>query len=196
LISIIVLAAGLSSRFGRNKLLEPVQEKTMIERVVGECAESKVDDVIVVLGHEADKIRIALRNTKCRFVVNDRYSEGQSSSVKVGMKEALKSDAVLILTGDSAFVTADDINRVIQKYRASHGIIVAASHEGKLGHPVLFDKMLFDEILKIDEATQGLKAVLKRHSDSLAKVECRNVGVTLDVDREEDLRTYGRLFEA
>jgi len=196
MISIVVLAAGLSTRFGSNKLLTPIKGKPMIQIVVGECAKSDADDIIVVLGHQAEQIRSLLASMRCRIVLNDEFLQGQSSSVKKGVKEALGSDAVLILPGDSVFVRATDINKVIQRYLALHNAIVVASHDGRMGHPILFDRALFDEVLGIDEATEGLKAVLERNAGRIEKVECGNVGVTLDVDTEEDLRAHAHLFAA
>jgi molybdenum cofactor cytidylyltransferase len=189
LICIIVLAAGSSTRFGRNKLLEKIDGFTMIEKVVGSAASSKADEVIVVLGHEAERVKEALKSFDCKFVFNEDFKMGQSSSVKAGVKSVMGyADAVMVLPGDIALITPKPINMVIEEYETSGSPLVVASHEGRLGHPILFDRSLFSEIMEINEETMGLKAVVNRHRDSLKKVEVSSNEVLIDVDSEEDLK--------
>jgi len=189
LICLIILAAGFSTRFGRNKLLEKINGLTMIERVVKSAKSSKADEVVVVLGYEAQRIKKALRNFECKFVFNENYKMGQSSSVKVGVKSVMKyADAVMVLPGDVALITPKAINMVIEEYKKSRNPIVVASHKGRSGHPILFDRSLFHEIMKINEETMGLKAVVNRHRDLIKKVEVGSEEVLIDVDTEEDFK--------
>ena len=117
MISLIILAAGLSTRFGRNKLLEKINGVTMIERVVKSAVSSKVDEVAVVLGYEALRVKEALKNFECRFIFNEDFRKGQSSSVKAGVKAVMGyADAVMVLPGDVAFITPKSINMVIAEY--------------------------------------------------------------------------------
>lgn len=189
MLSLIVLAAGKSTRMhGRNKLLIKLEDKPMIRRVVEVALSSKVDEVIVVLGWEGDKIQKALSDLPCRFVVNEDYKKGQSSSVKAGLKEIGETtEAVLILPGDIAKIETSAINRVIEEYtRRKHPIIVAA-HQGRPGHPILLDRQLFDEIGQIDEQSFGLKAVTKKHEGRIRFIEVGSPNVLRDVDTPEDL---------
>ena len=194
MICIIVLAAGSSTRFGRNKLLEKIDGSTMIEKVVGSAASSKADEVIVVLGHEARRVKEALKNFQCKFVFNEDFERGQSYSVKAGVKSVMGyADAVMVLPGDVALITPKSINMVIEEYETSGGSIIVASHEGRLGHPILFDRCLFDEIMEINEETMGLKAVLNRRGDVIKKVEVGSNEVLIDVDSEEDLKKISKV---
>jgi len=191
LICLIVLAAGSSTRFGRNKLLEKNAGFTMIERVVKSAVSSKVDEVVVVLGHEAQRIKDALRNFKCKFVFNEDFKIGQSSSVKVGVKSVMSyADAVMVLPGDVALITSKAINMVVEEYKRSRSPIVVASHQGRSGHPILFDHSLFDELMKINEETMGLKAVVNRHRNLIEKVEIGSNEVLIDIDTKEDFKRY------
>lgn len=191
MISLIVLAAGFSARFGRNKLLEKIDGSTMIECVVKSAVSSKADEVIVVLGHDASKIREVLKNFNCKFVFNEEYHVGQSSSVKAGVKTAMKyADAVMILPGDVALITPKPINMVIEEYRRSGTPIVVASYMGRAGHPILFGRSLFHEIMGINEETMGLKAILNKHRDMIKKVEVGSEEVLIDVDTEDDFKKY------
>jgi molybdenum cofactor cytidylyltransferase len=160
----------------------------MIRGVVEAGLRSKADEVIVILGWEADKIKKALDDLPCRFVVNKNYEKGQSSSVKTGLKEIGETtQAVLILPGDVAKIDASSINLVIDEYvRRKHAIIVAA-HKSKPGHPILFDRQLFNEIEEIDEQTFGLKSVVKKHGGTVRFIESGSSNVLRDVDTPKDL---------
>jgi molybdenum cofactor cytidylyltransferase len=188
--SLIVLAAGKSTRMrGRNKLLVSINRKPMIRKVVESALSSKVDEVIVVLGWEAKKIRDALTDLPCRFVVNKDYRRGQSSSVKAGLREiAAGTEAVLFLPGDVAMIDPHSINRVIEAYNNRTDLIVVASYSGRPGHPILLSRNLFKEIEEIDEATLGLKSVLNRHKSEVRMAETGSENVLLDVDTPDDLK--------
>ncbi|MGA3107865.1 MAG: nucleotidyltransferase family protein [Candidatus Bathyarchaeia archaeon] len=190
MLSMIVLAAGKSVRMhGKNKLLAKVDGTEMIRRVVQAALESKVDEVIVVLGGEADKVQKVLTDLPCRLVVNKKYEDGQSSSVKVGLGEVSPmTRAVLVLPGDVAMIDFRSINVVIEEYEREKRSIVIAAHKGQAGHPILFDKHLFSEIEQIDEQTFGLKAVVKRHEGEVCLVDTGSSNALKDVDTPEDLK--------
>jgi molybdenum cofactor cytidylyltransferase len=194
MLSMIVLAAGKSTRMrGSNKLLAEIDGTPMIRRVVQAVLDSKVGEVIVVLGWEEEKIRAALAGLPCRIVVNRKYEEGQSSSVKVGLAEVNSSArAALILPGDVAMIDARSIDVVVQKYDLGGCTIVVAAHEGRPGHPILFDKQLFPEIERINEETFGLKAVVKKHEHEVCLVEAGSRSVLKDVDTPADLERLGK----
>jgi molybdenum cofactor cytidylyltransferase len=189
MISMVILAAGKSTRMhGRNKLLANVGGVPMIRRVVQAALSSKVNEVIVVVGWEEEKIRSAIVGLDCSIAVNRNYEEGQSSSVKVGLAEVNSSSrAVLILPGDVAKIDTSPINMVIEKYYQAGCVIAIASHEGRSGHPILLDKQLFPEISRINEETFGLKAVVKKHQNEVCLVETGSRNVLKDVDTLEDL---------
>lgn len=192
-VSLVILAAGKSERFGRNKMLEPVDSKPLIQRVVENALRSKVAAVVVVTGYDAEKIEAALRSyadPRLRLVYNENYEEGQSSSVRRGVSEVVdESDAVMILPGDVAFISAGDIDALIDEYANAKAKIVVASHKGRRGHPILFSRELFDEVLAIREETRGLKEVVRKHYNEVRTVE-RGSQVLADVDTPEDLREY------
>lgn len=190
MLSLIILAAGKSTRMrGRNKLSTIIEGKPMIRRVVEAALNSKVDEVIVVLGWEAEKIRKALGDLPCRYVVNKDYERGQSSSVKVGLGEVGKATrAMLVLPGDVAMIDSRSINLVIDEYNQGKCPIVIAAFNGKLGHPILLDRRLFGEIEQIDEQTFGLKSVVQKHEGEKRLIETGTPNVLRDMDTPEDLR--------
>ena len=189
MISLVVLAAGMSTRFGENKMLYPIDGEPMVRRVVKAALSSSVDEVIVVVGFEAEKVKEALKGLKCVIVENPDYAiGGQSSSVRCGVKHVKDgAEAVVILPGDVAFIDPSIIDKVVEEYRSKRAKIIVASYKGKSGHPILFDRTLIPEILKIDEAGYGLKAVVNRHKADVVYVEADTPNVLLDVDRKADL---------
>lgn len=186
----IILAAGKSVRMrGRNKLLITIDKKPMIRKVVETALNSKVDEVIVVLGWEADKIQEALSDLPCRLILNKNYEKGQSRSIKIGLREVGEAtQAVLVLPGDVAKIDPQSINLVLDAYNRFHNPIIIASHEGRQGHPILLAKRLFDEIEKINEETYGLKSVVRKHESEVRLVETGSENVLQDFDTPDDLK--------
>jgi molybdenum cofactor cytidylyltransferase len=192
-ISLIVLAAGKSTRMKENKLLLKLNGETLIERVVKVAKESSADEIVVVLGYEATKVKERLAKIACKFAVNENYMKGQSESVKVGLSAITgNAEAVMILPADVALVDPESINRVLEEYRRSKSTIVIASHQQQSGHPILLDRALFPEVSKIDEQTQGLKAVINRHRAEINYVEARTENVLVDIDTKEEFDKHFR----
>jgi len=189
-ISLIVLAAGKSSRFGSNKLLSEIDGESMIQRVVRTSLASKASEVVVVVGFEEDKIQRAIQSYECRVVSNPAFEKGQTSSVIAGVNSVKKqADAAMILPGDVAFIKAEQIDKVIDEYNFAPSSIVVASYRGRMGHPILFDHALFDEMLKITEEKAGLKEVVNRHRSEIRRVEVESREILFDVDLPNDLRS-------
>ena len=192
-ISMIVLAAGLSSRFGRNKMLEPVEKTPLLVHVVSTALRSRVSEVLVVSGHEDDKVRSLLQGYGCRIVFNEEYAKGQSFSVRKGLSAASPdADAIMIQPGDMALTSEKIVNGVIDRYEQTRAPIVTASHQGRSGHPILFDKSLFLEIMEIDESTRGLKKVVSNHLSQAVIVEAGS-GALFDLDTQDDLKRFEKL---
>ena len=188
-ISLIVLAAGKSSRFGSNKLLSETNGETMIQRVVRTSLASRASEVVVVVGFEEDKIRHVLQSYECRIVSNPQFEKGQTSSVIAGLNSVKKhANAAMILPGDVAFIKAEQIDKVIDEYNLTPSSIVVASHRSRMGHPILFDRAVFDEMLRVTEEKAGLKEVVNRHRSEIRRVEVESGEVLLDVDLPNDLR--------
>lgn len=193
MISLVILAAGKSTRMKENKLLLKLDGETLIERVVKTAKGSSADEVIVVLGHEAEKVREQLVKLDCKLVVNENYMRGQSESVKVGLAAVSSSaEAVMILPADVALIDAESINSVIDEHRKSKSHIVIASHKHQSGHPILLDRALFQEVSQIDESALGLKAVINRHRSEVKYVEVGTENVLIDIDTREEFDKYFR----
>lgn len=185
--SVVVFAAGLSTRFGRNKLLEPVGNTILVRHVVSEALSSRADRVIVVGGFEFEALRLALAGLSCEVVYNEDYTRGQSFSVRKGMSLVSRdADAVLFEPGDMPLAGRLLFDAVILEYARSRAPIVSAGYRGRPGHPILFDNSLFDELREVNEATRGLKRVVSAHRAGARIVET-SIGALFDLDTPYDL---------
>ena len=193
MISLVILAAGKSTRMKENKLLLKINGETLVEHVVKTAKRSSADEVIVVLGYEAEKIKEQLAKLNCKLVVNENYAKGQSSSVKAGLSAVSRdAEAVAILPADVALIDPQPIKRVVEEYRKSRNKIVIASYQQQSGHPILIDRTLFPEVAGIDENSFGLKAVINRHRTEIKYVEAGTENVLIDIDTREEFDRYFR----
>jgi molybdenum cofactor cytidylyltransferase len=148
-ISGMVLGAGASSRFGQPKQLLPYRGSTLLGWVIDQAERANgLDEVIVVLGRAADEIREKVDFGNAKVVENPVFGEGCASSYRVGI-EALdpRSDAIMILLGDQPGVDPETIDRVAGEWRQGDGQIALASYQGRKGHPMLFAKPLFEQLV-------------------------------------------------
>lgn len=185
----IVLGAGESSRFGsENKLLTPVDGTPVIRRVAGIALESPLEEVVTVLGHDADAVAEALGGLPISTTYNGDYTAGQSTSLRCGVAVAHRSDwnAAVVLLGDMPFVDPTTIERLIEAYLSGAGSIVAPHCDGRRGNPVLFDRSLFERLCSVS-GDRGGRELVRSHPGT-ARVRTDDRGVLRDVDTPRDLR--------
>src|SRR5581483_7467123 len=151
MIPAIVLAAGRSSRMGRAKATMPIDRgETFLSRIVRTLTEAGVDDVVVVLGHDAQAIADAFAPSelRARFVVNPDYDRGQLSSLKAGLAVADRPGvaAVMVTLVDVPLVKVATIRAVLDRYRQTRAPIVRPVDGTRHGRPLVIDRTLFDAI--------------------------------------------------
>lgn len=158
-VSGLILAAGKSSRMGRPKQLLPFQGTILLDWVLAQAeSASALDEVIVVLGNAADEIRPKLSVSRARVMVNPVFTEGCSASYKTGIASLdPRSEAVVVLLGDQPGVDAPVINQMVDDWREKGGTIALASYRGRQGHPMVFARSLFEQLLQL----RGDKAAWK-----------------------------------
>jgi molybdenum cofactor cytidylyltransferase len=172
MVSGLILAAGTSSRLGeRTKQLLPWQDTTMLGWVVRRAEASQLDDVVVVLGHEADAIRRHVVLDRARFVVAPDFHEGCTSSIRAGLDAiAPQSEAVVLILGDQPGIEPDIIAAEVEEWRHRQTPIVRVSYRGRSGHPMLFAKELFGQ-LKALHGDKGVWKLCDAHPEWLHEVE-------------------------
>jgi molybdenum cofactor cytidylyltransferase len=194
-VAAIVLAAGSSRRMGgTNKLLTTVDGVPMVARVVDALLASKAARVLVVLGHQADRVRAALEGRPVRFVDNEAHQEGLGASLRVGI-EALDEDvdAALVALGDMPWIRPEHVNRIIDAFdpKGDRTICVPVC-DRKRGHPVLWSARHFGEMRKLGGDIGG-RGLLERHADSVLAVSIDDTAILLDVDTPDMLADAEKL---
>lgn len=196
MISAIVLAAGESTRMGFPKLLLPIKGKSLLQHVIDNALQSKVGEVIVVLGAEATKLRREIKQSQVQIIENASYKEGLSTSLKAGLQAVSpQAQAVLILLGDQPLISHDIIDALIDKYEESGSIMVAPVYKGKRGNPVLFDSSLIPELSRVT-GDKGGREIIEKHPAQLATVDFESTITGTDIDSWEDYREVCRFLQA
>lgn len=187
MISAIVLAAGTSSRMGSPKSLLMVGGRSLLEHVLETVRDAQVDDIVVVLGHEANRIRSQVSFDGARSVVNPAYAEGMSSSIRAGVRAAdARSDGFLIVLGDQPFVASATLETLIARRNDSNARILIPTYEGRRGNPVLLDRSLSEEVQSIT-GDQGCRAIFGRHTQGILEVPVDDPGILVDLDTPEQI---------
>ena len=188
LIAAIVLAAGRSTRMGKQKLSLPIGGETMLERVVRSLRESQVDEVVLVLREGADELTRTIDLGGVRVVVNRAPEKGMGGSLKLGLKE-VENDAegAIIALGDQPFVSPATVNSLVEAFKEKRARIVVPVYMGTRGNPVLFSREFFPEMMLI-EGDKGAKSIVNRHANEVQEVKVDDQGVIFDVDTPEDYR--------
>ena len=188
MISAVLLAAGLSRRMGRNKLLLPLGGRTLLEHSLQALLDSAAGETVVVIGHEADRVRPLLGRYPVRVVENPDYAQGMSTSLRAGVAAVSpQAVAVLIALADQPLVGRQDIDRLIEAYRRTGKKIVVPSVGDRRGNPVLLDLSLRPEIERLTGDTGG-RHILHSHPDDIEPVPMPTGGSLFDVDTADDYR--------
>ena len=192
----VVLAAGRSSRLGTPKAVLPVQGSTFVARIVSTLISGGVDQVAVVTapGFES-AIDDAVRGATPRVVIltNPAPERGQLSSLLTALDATgdRPVEAVLVTPVDLPLLSDRTVRAVIDAYRAApNKRIVRATYRGEHGHPVLFDRSMFDELRRASPEV-GAREITQRHAESICNVEVDDPGLVNDVDTWAD---YERLI--
>lgn len=192
----VLLAAGQSKRMGaRNKLLERVDNDSLVGTVAAAIQASRVREIFVVTGHETEKIINALEPIDCQFVFNPDFASGMGTSLAAGIRAATAPDrdlpdAIIVCLGDMPDVTSAMIDRVINNFDPSDNrLIVAAAHQGRRGNPVLWDRRFFDDLASLN-GDQGAREILREHAEHVITVDVASNAVLTDLDTPQAFDQY------
>lgn len=190
-IGAVILAAGLSSRMGANKLLADVGGKSMLRRVAEAARASHAEPVVVVTGHAAPEVKTALNGLALAFADNPDFSKGLSTSLKVGLRALPEDcDGAVVLLGDMPDIDAALIDRLIAAFDPEEGrAICLATRHGERGNPVLWARRFFPEMLAI-EGDVGARNLIGTYEELACEVEAANDAPLTDIDTPEALADY------
>jgi xanthine dehydrogenase accessory factor len=191
----VILAAGASTRMGRPKQLLTLEGKPLLQYVIDAASASKLDEVIVVLGANADEIRASVtlpNDGKVRVVVNDRHAKGLSESLRAGLAAAAsRSTAVAILLGDQPRVSTDLIDRMLAAHSvagkpATRPIFGGVGDARTPGHPVVLARTLWTALREL-EGDDGARAVLTKSPELVSEIRIL-AAAPADIDTPDDYR--------
>jgi molybdenum cofactor cytidylyltransferase len=183
----IVLAAGESRRMGQPKQLLPFGEHTILERVVDTLLTAGVGEVIVVLGHLADRVRAVLSDRPVRAVVNALYRQGMLSSVKCGVRAVgAEYEAVLIALGDQPHIEGAVVSEVMRAYRDGDAGIVIPRYGDKKGHPIIINLPKYRQAIANLPEEAGLNTLMQAHADDVRLLDVATDDIIRDIDVPDD----------
>jgi molybdenum cofactor cytidylyltransferase len=193
MIAAVILAAGESSRMGRPKALLPFRGTSFIEAIVGALKQSKVGQIVVVLGHNAEEMRQRIQHLPVTIVVNREYKRGQLSSLQAAIRHLAASphtiEGMLVHLVDHPYLDPALVDRMIESFYAEHKLIVLPRYKTQRGHPVLFSASLFQKLLEAP-LDQGAKAVVNAHRADTLELETDDAGIAIDIDTPEEYRKH------
>lgn len=179
---------------GRAKALLPLGAgETFLSRIIRTLRAAEVDDLIVVVGHDADAIGPALAalSPLVRMVANPDYELGQLSSLVAGLRHVDRPGVVaaLVTLVDVPMVEPSTVRAVLDRYRATAAPVVRPVNGSRHGHPIVIDRSLFPSLESADPAA-GAKAIIRAHASKAGDVEVSDEGAFVDIDTPDD---YARL---
>jgi molybdenum cofactor cytidylyltransferase len=192
-VTAIVLAAGTSSRMGSNKLLADFRGRSMIVATLQQIRQSAVDEIVLVLGHEAGKFdAIADHEPVSKFIRNPDYEQGIASSIRRGVEAAGEADAVLICLGDMPLVKPLTIDRLIAAFNPTeHRSIIAPTYKGQYGNPVLWGREHFAKLMAL-EGDKGGRSLITDLKSEAVEIAVDDPGILADADTPEALAEMRR----
>ncbi|MFQ6012054.1 MAG: NTP transferase domain-containing protein [Thermoplasmata archaeon] len=195
MISAVVLAAGTSSRMGRPKPLLEVGGERLLARVVEAVYQSAAEEIVVVLGDDADRIRREVPLDGARVVLNERYAEGMSTSIRAGLR-SLPEDAEssFVVLGDQPFLQTTTLDALAEGWKATHAPVLIPTFRGVRGNPVLLDRSVFEDVQRI-AGDRGCRSIFGDYEDAIVEVPVADPGVLLDIDTEEQLERVKRSLD-
>src|SRR5262245_29579915 len=154
----VILSAGESSRMGRPKALLPIDGVRFVEKIVSTLKSTDVGNIIVVLGHNAAEMQQKISDLPVTILINHDYKLGQLSSLQAAIRHLESScgpvDGMLVHLVDHPFIDAKLVNMMIDRFYETKRLIVVPRFQGRRGHPVIFARALFTELLAA-ETEQG-----------------------------------------
>ncbi|HEY1232391.1 MAG TPA: nucleotidyltransferase family protein [Candidatus Binatia bacterium] len=187
MIAAVVLSAGESSRMGRPKALLPIDGQTFIEKIVAALKQAKLEKIIVILGHNAPELEAKIAHLTVDILINADYKRGQLSSLQLAVRYLqadLDCNGILVHLVDHPYLDAALVEEMIRRFDESKSKIVVPNFHGKRGHPVIFSRELFPELLSAP-MDQGAKTVVNAHRAETLEIDTEEEGIAVDIDTPE-----------
>ena len=185
----VVLAAGMSSRLGTNKLLLWLDSEPLVRRAARLAVEAGLSPVIVVLGHEAERVAAALDGLPVNAVVNPAYRAGMHRTLQHGIQHVpADCAAAVVLLADMPFVTAAMLEALVARFRSGAEPLVLSLYGEVQAPPTLYARTLFSELSEAGEACG--RRIVREHRSEAAELRWPEAALA-DIDRPEDAARLG-----
>ena len=191
MIKAILLAAGQSKRMkSENKLIKLYKNKPLINYSLNVLKKSKVNKIIIVLGHQHKEVKkIIKKNKKIIFTYNKNYKQGMASSIKNGLKKISKNDkGFIVAQSDMPFVKLSDINKICRSIKTKKFLVHALKYKNRLGNPIGFDISLIKKFKNI-KGQFGAKFMVKRLKNRTNFINTSSLKSFKDFDKVSDFRS-------
>ena len=188
MISAIILAAGCSKRLGKPKQLLSIGKATILEQTVDNIINSKVNEVIVVLGHRAEEMVSRIASMPITIAVNSAHHQGMSTSILAGLSLISdKAQGVMISLADQPLVDSQTIDCLVEAFGTHNKDIIVPVYQGRRGNPVIFGIRYKKELLGL-KGDIGGREIIGQHSDDVLEIAVNCEGVVIDIDTVEDYK--------
>lgn len=188
-IHILVLAAGKSERMGEPKMSLDICGETLLQKTVKNTISSKVENITVVLNKDYKFLGEDLNHLPVNIIWNDSSNRGMSHSIVLGIKNSLDdTENIMILLADQPGITAELIDQLILQHKEEDFLITQPRYLDGPGHPVIFNKILFDELLEVT-GDRGGREIIKKFKSQRQFMDV-DFNQPMDLDTKENYRQY------
>jgi molybdenum cofactor cytidylyltransferase len=189
LLAAVILSAGASSRMGRAKALLPYREGTFLEHLIEVTRHPRIGVTRVVLGAGGQEIQTIAKLHPSMVVLNKDWERGQLSSIQAGLRSLKKiiTDGIVLCPVDHPLISARLIGDLVEQFYAERKAIILPTYNGRRGHPVIFAKSLYKELMSAPE-DKGARAVVWAHAADILEVPSEEEGVVLNINDPDMLK--------
>lgn len=189
MLAAVILSAGASSRMGRPKALLPFREGTFLEHLIEITSDPRIGVKRVVLGSGAEVIRTIAKLKPSMVVLNAEWEKGQLSSIRAGLLslKEIEIDGIILCPIDHPLVSARLVAELVHRFYEDKKAIVLPTYNARRGHPVIFSKALFEELLSAPD-DKGARAVVWAHAGDVLEVPTDEEGVILNINDPDMLQ--------
>jgi len=190
MINAIILAAGQSKRMGKPKSLLRFNDKTFLEQIISVLKASYVDKITVVLGPKAETIKKMVDLSATNVVINRDYQKGQLSSLIAAIVHTpQETEAILVCLVDNPFISKQTVNEIICKFKETNHPIIIPVFNKKRGHPTLFSRSLFNELLNAPK-DRGARYVVYSNEEKILELDTSESGILIGIDTPRDYELH------
>ena len=186
-IAALVLAAGRSTRMGAiNKLIAEIGGKPLVRIAAEQALASQASPVIVITGHERERIEAALSGLPVHFAHNPDYADGLGTSLKAGIAAVpADADAAIVCLGDMPQVDHQLIDKLIAAFDPERGaLVVVPTFGGRRGNPVVWSRRFFNDLMAI-QGDIGARHLIGSYAEAVVEIPVAGGAALTDVDTPE-----------